>query len=79
MTKKERIEVTAGAVAHRLKDKGYTGARLERAIEEVCDDLHGKDTIAGQLLVEINDSHVRDWDAVRRGAKRCLRAMGRPT
>lgn len=79
MTKAKRLEITGGAIAHRLKDRGFTGTRLDRAIEEVADDMHGSDTIAGQTLVEIFDTSVRDWNVVRRNAKRSLRAMGRPS
>ena len=77
MTTTDKRTITGRAIANRLRGKGYTGARLERAIQEVADDMHGRDTIAGQFLAEIfeTDPGCRSWDAVRRIAKRTIRII----
>lgn len=74
--KAQRIEITGRAIANRLKGQNLSGERLARAIEEVADDMHGLDTVAGQTLVEINETNVRDWQAVVRQAKKTLAAIG---
>jgi hypothetical protein len=79
MTKRERLEVTGRAIANRLRHRNLTGARLDRAIEEVADDattrgLRGSELVWEQTLVEIQDTNLHDWQTVVRAAKRSLRS-----
>lgn len=77
-TKKQRIEITGRAIANRLRGKGHTGARLVRAIEEVADDMHNADTIAGATLRETfeSDTTGRDWNAIKRQVRKTLEVIG---
>lgn len=77
-TKAERIEITGNAIANRLKGRSLSGAALLRKIEEVADDMHDADTIAGETLRSTfeNDETGRDWKAIVRQAKKTLTAIG---
>lgn len=76
-TKNQRLEITGRAIANRLKHRDFTGERLDRAIEEVCDDMHDADTIAGETIRDVweNDISGRDWNAIRRQAKQTLQSI----
>lgn len=79
MTKQELNTITGRAIAHRLRGKGHTGARLERAIDEVRDQLHceadrGSQTVAALHCVWLSgaDGTERAWRAVVKAAKESL-------
>jgi len=82
MTLKEKNIITGRSIAHRLRGKGHTGARLERAIDEVRDQLcceaeRGVTTVAALRAFELSTcepskaSH-RHWLQVVRAAKESL-------
>jgi hypothetical protein len=72
MTRTEQIDVTARAIAQRLKGRALDGDELLRAIEEVADDLNGQETIAGEFLAADHIYGDRDWPKIVRRVKAVL-------